>query len=310
MIDGRKIIVSLTTIPSRMTHIYPCLLCITKQVVKADEIVLVLPKESKREPKPDGSDPYEMPKNLYDFIQKEKITIYRPEKDWGPATKLLPVLKREMDKKLPPEKENLIITMDDDKLYDKHTIESLVNCWKHNPNFVAGRKGGFMEFTKNKKNHPLYEQSKKFGFMCETPRRGADFTKPGLIHVIYGTGGVLYRPSFFDEGVFGYESNNAPKEAFFVDDVWISGQLAKRNVSSLIAPSPRNKYHEKTENIRCGMMDISTSANMVNRLFMINIKDDCKTNVVTMQYFRGEFLKLIRNQKKERVTGKIKKYDM
>jgi hypothetical protein len=29
-----------------------------------------------------------------------------------------------------------------------------------------------------------------------------------------------------------------------------------------------------------------------------------------MQYFRGEFLKLIRNQKKERVTSKIKKYDM
>ena len=93
MIDGRKIIVSLTTIPSRMTHIYPCLMCITRQVVKADEIVLVLPKESKREPKEDGSDPYEMPKNLYDFIQKEKITIYRPDKDWGPCNKITSCIK-------------------------------------------------------------------------------------------------------------------------------------------------------------------------------------------------------------------------
>ena len=52
-------------------------------------------------------------------------------------------------------------------------------------------------------------------------------------------------------------------------------------------------------------MDISTSANMVNRLFMINLKEDCKTNVVTMQHFRGEFLKLIRNQKRDKIRGKI-----
>ena len=139
--------------------------------------------------------------------------------------------------------------------------------------------------------------------MYESPCRGADFKRPNLIHVVYGTGGVLYRPSFFDSSVFEYEKG--PPEAFFVDDVWISGHLARRNISSLIAPCPRNKYHDKTENIRCGMMDISTSANMVNRLFMINLQEDCKTNVVTMQHFRGDFLKLIRNQKKDKIRGKI-----
>ena len=100
--------------------------------------------------------------------------------------------------------------------------------------------------------------------MYESPCRGADFKKPNLIHVVYGTGGVLYRPSFFDEEVFKYEKG--PSEAFYVDDVWISGHLARKNRSSLIAPSPRTKYHDSTENIRCGMMDISTSANTVNRL--------------------------------------------
>lgn len=303
MIEGRKVIISLTTIPSRMTHIYPCLVAIDRQKFKPDEIVLVLPKESKREPKEDGSDPYVIPENIQQLVNQKKITIYRPERDWGPGTKLLPVLKREMDKKLPPNKESIIITLDDDKLYFPTTIESLLKCWQKNKNFVCARKGGFMEFTKNKKNHPQYEMSRKYGFMYESPCRGADFKRPNLIHVVYGTGGVLYRPSFFDSSIFEYEKG--PPEAFFVDDVWISGHLARRNISSLIAPCPRNKYHDKTENIRCGMMDISTSANMVNRLFMINLQEDCKTNVVTMQHFRGDFLKLIRNQKKDKIRGKI-----
>ena len=303
MIEGRKVIISLTTIPSRMTHIYPCLIALTRQQFKPDEIVLVLPKESIREAKEDGSDPYVIPNNIAELVKSGILTIYRPDKDWGPATKLLPVLKREMDKKLPPNKESIIITMDDDKLYTNTAVGSLLKCWQKNKDFVCARKGGFMEFTKNKKNHPQYEASRKYGFMYESPCRGADFKKPNLIHVVYGTGGVLYRPSFFSEEVFEYDKG--PKEAFFVDDVWISGHLAKRNVSSLIAPCPRNKFHDRTENIRCGMMDISTSANMVNRLFMINLKEDCKTNVVTMQHFRGEFLKLIRNQKRDKIRGKI-----
>ena len=41
---------------------------------------------------------------------------------------------------------------------------------------------------------------------------------------------------------------------------------------------------------------------------MINLKEDCKTNVVTMQHFRGEFLKLIRNQKRDKIRGKIKQF--
>ena len=95
------------------------------------------------------------------------------------------------------------------------------------------------------------------------------FKKPKIIHVVYGTGGVLYRPSFFNKEIFDYR--DAPVEAFYVDDVWISGHLAKRKITSLIAPCPKLGYHERTEHLRCGMMDVSTSANTVNRLFVINI---------------------------------------
>ncbi len=56
MIDNRQVIISLTTIPSRMVHLYPCLRSIVS-IKDIDEIVLVLPLESKREPRPDGSDP-------------------------------------------------------------------------------------------------------------------------------------------------------------------------------------------------------------------------------------------------------------
>ena len=75
MIEGRKVIISLTTIPSRMTHIYPCLVAIDRQKFKADEIVLVLPKESKREPKEDGSDPYVIPENIQEFIDQKEIGV-------------------------------------------------------------------------------------------------------------------------------------------------------------------------------------------------------------------------------------------
>jgi len=303
MIDDRKVIISLTTIPSRMEHLYPCLRSIIG-IKGVDEIVLVLPMESKREPRPDGSDPYRVPKDIHELIIKHKITILRSKKDLGPATKLIPVLKREMDKKLPLEKENLIITLDDDKFYQSDTVTDLLKCWEKNKKCVCARKGGKIVFTAGKRRHPNYQQSIKFGFIYEEPCRGADFKRPSIIHVVYGTGGVLYRPSFFNDEIFDYEVKDAPKEAFFVDDVWISGHLAKRRITSLIAPSIRKPYHDKTANLRCGMMDLSTAANTVNRLFNINLQNDCHTNVITMKYFKVEFMKLQRYQRKHKLRIK------
>ena len=82
MIEGRKVIISLTTIPSRMTHIYPCLIAIDRQKFKPDEIVLVLPKESKREPKEDGSDPYVIPENIQELVNQKKL-LFIDQKEIG-----------------------------------------------------------------------------------------------------------------------------------------------------------------------------------------------------------------------------------
>ncbi len=52
-----------------------------------------------------------------------------------------------------------------------------------------------------------------------------------------GCGSYLIQPRFFDEALWDYSA--APKEAFYMDDIWISGCLDRRSVEKYVIPASR-----------------------------------------------------------------------
>lgn len=276
--ENKKIIVSLTTIPSRVNLITPVLKSINEQTIKPDEIILVLPKTSFREQN-NKTDPYEISITLLNYIKENNINILRPEKDYGPIMKILPVILREKENK----SDNIIISIDDDKIYFNNMIEDLVNCYKRN-NSVCARKGSLLYFVNN--NIDTLQKNE----VIEKPLRSADMLEDKQINFIYGTGGVLYHPSFFNDNIIEeieeiYKNHN---EAQFVDDVVISVLLMRNNVKIFLTKSIKNDYQKKFDTVRCGIMDPSTICQNINRLAVINVAQGGHNNVSTVLYFKKD----------------------
>ena len=106
MSSSLPIIISLTTIPNRINKIRPQLKSLLHQIQPASMIYLAIPKYSIREEKK-----YKIPDDLKSC---SRITILNTEKDWGPATKIIPTFLKEVNNR-----NAIIIIVDDDNIYPK-----------------------------------------------------------------------------------------------------------------------------------------------------------------------------------------------
>ena len=202
-----RVVVSVTTIPSRDHLLRQCLESLSAQRFQPDEILLCLPTFSKRE-----KVPYHAPSWLEDFPHARVVHC---EEDWGPATKLLGALRGVEDP------EAIIITVDDDISYDPRLIEKLVRHSLDDPDAAVGFRGWNAESLIREHNYDfVYE---------EWEHRRA---YPARVNILEGYGGVAYRRRFFDNTIFDY--SGAPEAAFYVDDVWISGHLATRRIPRVV----------------------------------------------------------------------------
>jgi hypothetical protein len=59
--------------------------------------------------------------------------------------------------------------------------------------------------------------------------------EPRRVAVITGCGSYFIQPRFFDARLWDYSS--APEGAFYMDDIWISGWLDRRNIDKYIVPA-------------------------------------------------------------------------
>ncbi|HEY1583793.1 MAG TPA: hypothetical protein VGF73_11915, partial [Chthoniobacterales bacterium] len=85
---NKRIVVALSTLPDRITRLEPVLRCLFEQTRPPDEILLAIPKFSRRLQKP-----YVIPSTLESI---PRLRILRSENDWGPATKFIPALQHEL----------------------------------------------------------------------------------------------------------------------------------------------------------------------------------------------------------------------
>jgi hypothetical protein len=199
--------VALTTTPARLPFIYPTLNGLLDQTVRPRRIVLAVPRWSQREQRP-----YRVPALLR---RQTAIEVLACDRDWGPATKLIPALRQ-------PGRgpDDAVLAVDDDNIYPRRFVETFVRRAPEMPEAALSLRGWPMPASLR------WRDSRAL--------KGTEIAAPVRTDVITGCGGILVRPGFFDAAFFDYEP--APPGAFFVDDIWISGHLARRNVPKFVIP--------------------------------------------------------------------------
>lgn len=201
-----RVVVSLTTIPSRVARIKPMLESLLAQTRKPDRMILWLPKVCRKE-----FAAYDVPLDLRQWMEANGIEVRECDIDWGSATKLIPTLLCEL------EDETIIITMDDDILYEAHAVEELVAASEKWPNdslgFMGGVKGPCFIHTEQVRNARLERKA---------------------VDMLGGYRGILYRRKMFDGSVIDELKELLKEGAFVVDDQLFGWNLARRGIGRFV----------------------------------------------------------------------------
>ena len=216
-------VISLTSIPPRFPSLGATLSSLLQQ--GADEVWLHVPKAYRRFPEWDGTLP-KVPKG---------VQLRRCDADYGPATKVLPACRDLAGM------EAQILFCDDDGTFAPHWASRLFKLQAQRPREAVAAYvrsvNGYVANAVTGRNRPLAWQIPiawdvpyrlgrlmfKYLGMPQPWRR--PFFRAGYGDIFFGVGGVVIRPEFLDEIAF-----DVPAEAWAVDDIWLSAQLARRGI--------------------------------------------------------------------------------
>jgi glycosyltransferase involved in cell wall biosynthesis len=218
-------VISLTTIPPRFKYLTATLESLLNQD-SVDEVRLYIAKEYRRFPEYDGHFPT-VPKG---------IKICQIEEDLGPASKILPAIKDFKDQDVQ------ILFCDDDLIYHKDWAKKLFDIQKQRPTEAVATYGRNINKECRKptykpkqpeakpilpeKDYLNYRIKRVMSKIFKLPNPlFRPIIKSGYVDILFGVGGVVVKPEFFNEEAF-----NIPKEAWSVDDIWISAQLEKNGI--------------------------------------------------------------------------------
>lgn len=218
----QRVVISFSTIPSRINGILPTLQRIHNQSVKPDAIYLGIPKRSFKE-------------NRDYYFPAEYTNLCTPvwlDKDYGPVCKILGALVKETDPN------TIIITIDDDVLYPPRMIEALLLRSREHPDAAIGSSGlrigsfpFYISFIRNQGN------------LCNN---WYNFTLPDngkKVDILAGYSAALYKRSFFPKDInhltqYAMKSRNI----FLNDDVLLSSWLSSKGIPRLVHRMPEIKH--------------------------------------------------------------------
>jgi hypothetical protein len=239
------IVISLTTLAERINRITPTLYSLLDQSVLPKKIMVWIPKYSIREQKEVSID------DLPDIPMVEYRMV---DRDLGPITKLIPSLI-EYDQN-PNQR---IICLDDDIIYSRHLIESYEAESQKNPEVALAIIGYDVPANFNDKNR------------FKTKVYATNIQKQREVDVVTGYGSFMIKPSFFAQQ---FLTEERPKEAYFTDDLCVSGHLAEQGVKKYIFPVSWGFSHLK----RLSSWSNYSLSNSVNK--------DGINNEVMMRYYK------------------------
>lgn len=194
-----RIIVSLTSFPARLDTLDICIKSLFAQSVKPDKIVLYLGTECDDVPLPERLTELEQ----YGLEIKKGYADIRPHKKYLFAMQEYP--------------EDIIITVDDDLMYDRNMIKSLLESYKRNPNAVSARR--VHRITSSGGDLEPYDKFDK----CWT-----SMTEPSHILLSTNGAGTLFPPHILPEEAFDIDT--IKKLCLDADDIWIKFMLIKKGV--------------------------------------------------------------------------------
>lgn len=209
-------VVCLTSIPARLSRLEPTLKSLLAQDTAPAAIRIHLPDFSLREQRH-----YEVPDWL---LSLRAVRVVRGT-DHGPATKLIPALADG-----PPDQ--ALIVVDDDMIYPPTLVADLTRHARAHPDAAIASSGWVVPAD-------LTDRPSTWkGHLLKLPPNPVISTlvrEPFPVDVLQGFSGYLVRPRFFDlPRVLDY--GQAPKAAFYVDDVWLSAHC---RVPKLVCRSRR-----------------------------------------------------------------------
>jgi hypothetical protein len=208
--DNRRVIASLSTVPGRINNLRATIRSLLKQTRPPDEIILAIPEFSIREERS-----YVVPEYL---SRLPRLRILYSQKDWGPATKFIPVVREEL---AAGREDTLIMVVDDDRVYPRDALETYLHYNQQLPAAALCFRGAAMPRTLDWRDARMIKAS--------------ELRQPKAVAVITGCGSYLIQPKFFDQSLWDY--SRAPQGAFFMDDIWVSGWLTRRKVQRYVVPA-------------------------------------------------------------------------
>ncbi|WP_141102000.1 glycosyltransferase family 2 protein [Oceanicola sp. 22II-s10i] len=198
---------------------------------RPDRVILYIPRQYRRWPDFDGPPPA-----LPDGVELRIV-----DEDFGPATKILPAVREFAGQPVD------LLLCDDDGLYPRNWAARFESQGRKRPGMaIAGdgfEVGGLLPDARKglltpramrtwRKADLAYQARLMHWAMLQRltgkpglkPRRHAHI-RSGYVDIFEGYAGVLVRPEFFDEEAFVI-----PDVCRHVDDVWLSGMLARRGI--------------------------------------------------------------------------------
>jgi hypothetical protein len=202
--DRSDVIVSLTTLPSRLPLIGDTIKSLLRQTRAPAEIRLYLPRVSRRE-----RQPYVVPAELR-ALKSLRICVC-PE-DYGPATKFLPALGA-----LAPDAKLLVV--DDDRIFQPSMLAALDDAANAEPDAAYGFGGWIVP-------DDLIDRATNWIMILKkrppAQVRPAQIATRTEIDILMGAHAYLVRPRFFHLARLA-DFSGAPEAVYFADDIWISG---------------------------------------------------------------------------------------
>lgn len=255
------LIVSLTTLPSRLKDIETTLISIEKQTRKPDCILLNLPSNKNY----DLQILHQLQKRFSTFLVINNTLL---EKDYGPVCKLLGALFY-LDY-INEKKSQQIITIDDDVDYHPTLIEDLLFYYnqqkqkKQAISFGGASVQRLPPFIKTQRTN-VDPKSLSFGesllhFHKPEGTNGRQGNKGVEVDWLMGTAGVLYDSNMFRKEDIDLLIKWSENEYMFrADDVTISAILSKNHIKRLLVWPTKNNSYTKEE--KC--LEDSLSKNLI-----------------------------------------------
>ena len=225
--DGR-LVVALSTIPSRIHLLQPTLdSFIKQQTLQPDIIFLTLPQKKAHS---NTLLNYTIPKFIRNYQRKGKLQILSPENDFGSIMKVLSVLEIESP-------DTRIVYVDDDWTYDKEMLQVLYNKSLQYPDSALSLNGGVLRNYFRQISHTNLEHNHHPYIFMETS--GTNTLLGGKDHTVdiaQGFCGVLVKQKFFAVHLLRelLQQPNVPTGVIKSDDFILSSHLEYQNVTRIL----------------------------------------------------------------------------